>query len=407
MKKIAVKGGRPLFGEIAVSGSKNAALPVIFATLATRGVSRIDRVPDITDVGVALELAAGFGALVMREGESVFIDTRNLYYNVPNPHLTSKIRASTYLLGSLLSAFGRCPLMNFGGCNFSNRPIDLHIKALGSFGASVLEGCLVIEKPEPAVIEFPKASVGATANALIMASSVNGKSIIRGHAIEPHILCLIDFLRSAGAEISVTDEEICVAGGELHGGSVRLIGDMIEAGSYLAAGVATEGCVTVRGCDREHMRSFADFLSFAGCSVTYGSDSITCERGEGALFTQVSAEPYPAFPTDLQPIAATVLATGAGGIIYDRVFPDRFGYLKELSRFGVGYVTGHGYSEILSSHIHSAESTAPDLRGGAACLICALAARGESSVYSPEMLLRGYENLENKLRQIGADIEFV
>ncbi len=406
MEKITVNGGRPLFGHVAVSGSKNAALPILFATLTARGVSKIVRVPDISDTRVALEIISGLGATVLREGDTVFVDARRLCYNKPNPALVSKIRASTYLLGAMLAAFGKCPLMDFGGCNFASRPIDLHIYAFQCLGATIKDDALMLDKPRPAEICFKKASVGATANALILASSIDGTSIIRGHAVEPHIMALVSFLRSMGAEITMSEDSITVKGTELHGGSTEIVGDMIEAGSYLALGLVTGGQVTVSGCPREQMRAFCDFLSTLDVCVSEESDKISCLWGSQRKYSTLCAEPYPAYPTDLQPIAAPILAKGDGGIIYDKVFPDRFGYLRELSKFGLKSRTFSGYAEILPSRLYAADSIAPDLRGGMACLICALGASGESHVYSPEMLLRGYENLEIKLRRLGADIKF-
>ena len=405
MKKLIVRGGKSLFGDVQISGSKNAALPILFATLATRGVSKIKRLPNIGDVEVALDLLREFGAIIARDGEVVYIDTRRLYYKTPSDSLVSKIRASTYLLGALLARFGKCPIMNFGGCNFSSRPIDLHILALSCFGANLSQGTLTLESPTPANISFPKASVGATANALIMASATEGKSRISGHAEEPHIMALIDFLRSAGAEITLDGGGITVVGGELHGGAVEIVGDMIEAGSYLAAAVVTDGRISVSGCRISDMRAFLDFLELTGAKIEISDEKITAERGKASIFTSVVAEPYPAFPTDLQPIAASVLASLAGGAIYDKVFPERFGYLAELSQFGVSYKQGIGFAEIFPSALTSASVQMPDLRGGMACLLCALAASGESALTSAETILRGYERLVEKLSAIGADIE--
>ena len=406
MERITVNGTRPLSGHITVSGSKNAALPILFASLAARGVSKISRVPDITDTRVALELVSDLGALVLREGDTVYIDSRRLCCNVPNPGLVSKIRASTYLMGAMLSAFGRCPLMDFGGCNFADRPIDLHLYAFRCLGAEIKDGMIILDKPHPAEICFSKASVGATANALIVASGIEGTSVIRGHASEPHIMALVDFLRSMGAEIIMSEDFVTVKGTELHGGTAEIIGDMIEAGSYLSLGLVTGGEVSVSGCPAEHMRAYCEFLGAAGAFVSLESDKISCRFGAEKKYTSVVAEPYPAFPTDLQPIAAAVLAISQGGVIYDNVFPDRFGYLYELLNFGLKSKVHHGYAEIFPSELCSGDATAPDLRGGMACLICALGARGESHIYSPELLLRGYENLEDKLRRIGADIKF-
>ncbi len=406
MSILKINGARPLFGDIEVSGSKNAALPIIFATLATRGVSRISRVPDISDVNVALEIIEGYGAIIMREGSSLYIDTRRLVYREPDASLTSKIRGSTYLLGASLARFGRCKLSDFGGCNFADRPIDLHINAAESFGAQLKDGDLTCQSLTPAEIVFSKRSVGATANALIMASAADGVSVIRGHAREPHIMALVDFLTSAGARITVTDDEISVKGGELHGGVTELIGDMIEAGTYLGAAILTDGRVGVSGCDVADMGAYLAFLSSLGASIEIKDGRIRAERGAAPKYTTVTAEPYPAYPTDLQPIAAPILAVQNGGKIYDKVFTIRFGYLDKLSVFGVKYKLDLGGAEIFPSCIHKGDVTLPDLRGGAACLLCALAARGESRLYSSEMLLRGYENLEKKLRSLGADIKF-
>ena len=406
MEKITVNGGSPLMGHISVSGSKNAALPILFASLAARGVSKIKRVPDITDTRVALKLISELGASVLRDGDTVYIDSRRLFFNTPSPLLVSKIRASTYLMGAMLSAFGRCPLMDFGGCNFAARPTDLHLYAFMRLGAEIKDDMIILNNPHPAEICFKKASVGATANALILASGIDGKSVIRGHASEPHITALVDFLRSMGAEITMNEDSLTVIGKELHGGTAEVIGDMIEAGSYLGLGLVTGGQVSVSGCPAEQLSAFCDFLSSVGASVSIESDKISCRlEGEGK-FASVTAAPYPAFPTDLQPIAATVLAATSGGIIYDEVFADRFGYLNELSGFGLKSEVHHGYSEIFPSELYPGDAKAPDLRGGMACLICALGARGESRIYSPELLLRGYEDLENKLRCIGANIKF-
>lgn len=406
MEKILVHGGTPLVGNVKVSGSKNAALPIIFATLVTGGVSRLSNLPDITDVNVALKLITNLGAKVLREGDTAYIDTRRIFYNHPLKALTSKIRASTYLLGSMLVRLGKCPIVDFGGCNFALRPIDLHIYAAECLGAEVKDGFLTAKKLHPAEIEFKKTSVGATANALIMMSGIDGESVIRGHALEPHILSLIEFLRSAGASISLNDSEIRVRGGELHGGSCEVIGDMIEAGTYLAMGLVTKGNVCVSGCDTSQMNSFLEFLKSIGAGVRSERDSISVERLE-SFPGKLTAAPYPAFPTDLQPIAAVLLASHSGGRIKDEVFPERFGYLDRLLTFGMKYKLSEGEAYIYPSSFNYSKAYAPDLRGGAACLLCALAASGVSEIYSPEIILRGYECLYEKISSLGGAVEFV
>lgn len=407
MSKLKVRGGRPLYGEITVSGSKNAALPILFATIVTNGVSRIERVPDISDVKAAIGLLQGFGAHVLREGDTLYVDTRALAYKPPKAELISSIRASTYLLGSSLARFGRCALSDFGGCNFSPRPIDMHIDACIAFGAKIEGNSLVCDELSPAEILFPKRSVGATANSLILAASTEGESSIRGHAKEPHILNLIDFLRSAGAEISVTDDEIRVLGGKLHGGSTEIIGDMIEAGTYLAAAVVTGGEITVSGCALSDMAAYLEFLSDTGVHIEIDENKITARRGSVSRPARITAAPYPAYPTDLQPIAASVMASLSGGEIYDTVFPDRFGYLDGLSRQGCDFVRGRGFAIIRPSVLRFAKVSVPDLRGGAACLLAALGAEGETTLTSAEILRRGYGELEEKLLSLGGDLNYL
>ncbi len=406
MKTLTVNGGIPLVGKIHVSGSKNAALPILFSSLITRGVSRISRVPDISDVRVAIKIIEDFGCSVWREGDSVYIDTRELEYCEPSHVYTSKIRASTYLLGSMLVRFGKCILPDFGGCNFSSRPIDLHVSAAQSFGAEVSENVITADRLNPCEINFPKKSVGATANAMILAAGTDGESVIRGHAREPHIMALASYLCSAGAYINITDESIVIRGGELHGGDTEIIGDMIEAGSYLASALVTDGKVGISGVDMADMAAFISFLESVGARMEIADGCITAERGSILRWSEIVALPYPEYPTDLQPIAAILLASLNGGKIYDKVFPKRFGYLDKLGLFGVKYMKDNDFAEIKPSNLESASVDIPDLRGGFACLLAALAAHGESQLFSPEILLRGYENLEKKLSSLGADVKF-
>lgn len=405
MKEIVINGGRPLFGSVRVSGSKNGALPIIFATLATPGVSRLDNVPDIGDVRVAISILESFGAVITRSADRLYVDTTDVHYANPSPELISKIRASTYLIGACLARFGRCALSSVGGCNFSNRPIDMHLCAASALGAEVGECEAVARRLHGAEIRFGQPSVGATANALILASSIPERTEIFGGAREPHVIALAEFLTSAGAEITFTHEKIVVNGGRLHAADTRIIGDMIEAGTYLAAGLVTGGEVTVNCAPVADMTTFIDFLVRFGAEIQISGDSITakmCSRGEKI---SVVAEPYPGFPTDLQPIAAPLLAFGSGGEIYDLVWRERFGYMSSLCNFGVtSRPLPHG-TLIYPSSPTPAVTCAPDLRGGAALILAALAAVGESRISKAEILLRGYEKIEEKFRNIGADFK--
>ncbi len=404
MKAIIVNGGHTLHGDVIVGGSKNAALPILFASLVTRGTSIIKNLADIGDVGCAIRIIEALGARVRRRGSELFINTEELHYEKPCEEQVRSIRASTYLIGSCLSRFGICHLQHFGGCNFSARPIDYHLRIAELMGASVDEELLRCDGLHSAIIRLPKPSVGATVNALIMTSATVGTSVIYGMAKEPHILSLIAFLRSAGADITVDDEKITVSGGALHGGEVSLIGDMIEAGTYIAAGVAAGGDITVGGFDTSELFPFLDILTASGVALDISPDSVRVS-GEISKPVDVVCAPFPAFPTDLQPIIAAMCAVRCGGRIRDTVFPERFGYLSSLSCFGARYRLTRDTAYIYKpTAVISATAVAPDLRGGAALVIAALAAKGQSIIGGMEIIERGYEKISRKLRALGADV---
>ena len=391
MKILKVRGGHPLNGCIRVAGSKNAALPIIFSCILINGVSKIENLPDIGDTGIALDILCDMGAVIHKVGDTTYIDTRDLRYTKPRDELVEKIRASTYLIGACLGRFGICHVGKFGGCNFSNRPIDMHLDACRSLGCDI-RGDIIVGLPREGEIHFNKPSVGATVNAILLASSIHGRSVIYGAAGEPHINCLIDFLISAGANILRSDNKIEIFGSKLSGGKIRVIDDMIEAGSYMALSHLTDGKIELTNTPYSEMTAVTN----AFCRM--GLD------GDERYYTHVTAEPYPGFPTDLQPIFAPLMAKYRGGVIIDDVWPERFGYLKTLAAFGIKSTIQGNHAEIYPSSVHSATVDAPDLRGGFACLMTALTAEGESRIYSAEIILRGYESLVNKLSHLGAEI---
>ena len=402
MATITVKGGEALGGSVTVGGSKNAALPIIFASLLTRGESIIRRVPDIGDVRVATGIIESLGARCERSGDTLLINTERLAFRRPDESLVSQIRASTYLLGASLARFGIAAVQSFGGCDFCKRPIDLHLLACRAFGADVRADGIFSHGLRGGMIRFPKVSVGATVNAILLAVTARGESRIENFAREPHIFNLIGYLRSAGADIQVSDTAIIIRGRELHGGDVTVEGDPIEAGTYVALSAITGGNITVLGVSYAALESFTAPLLEAGAQLDT-DEGITLRTLPGGQVS-VIAEPYPGFPTDLQPIAAPILACARGGTIEDRVWQGRFGYLAALSPFGVKY---HAYptgAEIFHSEFRAADTIAPDLRGGAAALLVALAAVGESRIRSSEIIARGYESIEKKLRTLGAEI---
>ena len=405
MGRFIVNGGKPLFGGVRVSGSKNAALPIIFASLSTHGVSRIYNLPDITDVGDALGIIEDFGAKVWREGGVTLIDTTDVEYAVPRLDGVQRIRASTYLIGSCLARFGRAELLPFGGCAFSHRPIDMHLDAARKFGADISEKELRAESLKAAEISFRQPSVGATVNSLIMAASAEGESHLIGSAREPHIRALISYLIGAGAKISVKGDVISVVGAQLHGSSAVIPGDMIEAGTFLAASLVTGGKVRVSGFDARELSAFTSPLLSAGVIEDVSGGSIML-LGKPKREISVTTGAYPGFATDLQPIFATILACSRGGRIEETVWKSRFGYLDELAKLGLSYRRERDSATIFGSEILSGRVKAPDLRGGAAAVVLSLAAEGESVIESGELVLRGYDSFVEKLSSLGAEIEY-
>lgn len=403
MSSFIINGGKRLHGSIAVSGSKNAALPMIFSTLLMRGRSEISGVPDITDVHVALSLIENMGAVWHREGDILFIDTTHLEYSSPDRMLASRIRASAYLLGASLGRFGRADICTVGGCSFDRRPIDMHIGAAVRLGAVQIGDELIAKKLHGSDVIFEKTSVGATVNAILMAAVASGRTRIYGYAREPHVLSLIDFLNSAGARIRVFAEYVEAEGRELHGGRAAVIPDMIEAGTYTVLSLATRSPIEIIGADRRDLSSFFHCLVDAGATLHFGERSVTAY---GALDEPafITAAPHPAFATDLQPQMAPLLASFCGGRITDTVWLSRFGYLSELGKHGVEYERTDNVALIRPSRLRPAHTAAPDLRGGASLLIAALAAEGESRIDSAEIIDRGYSDIIKKLRGVGADI---
>lgn len=404
MKRIVVNGGKELAGDIIVSGSKNASLPIIFACILMDGVSEIENLPDIGDVRVALDILRSLGAVIERRIGVTYIDTRHLTYVAPDPNLVEKIRASTYLIGSCLSRFGRCPIMSFGGCNFSLRPIDMHLYAAEAMGACLDNNVLISYGLRGGIIDLKLPSVGATVNSILLAASAEGASVIRGCAIEPHIDSLIDFLNSAGGDIHRRDREIWINGRALHGGKIRVIGDMIESGSYLALSLMTGCGLRVLNSPVSDMQSVFDSFIMLGADINVSDDAVSVTLDDG-IYTTVVASHYPGFPTDLQPIFAPLLAYYRGGKIIDNVWQSRFGYLHSLEKFSVKYKVDSNSAEIYDSNIKNGCSFATDLRGGFAALMCALSSDGISEIASADRILRGYERLEEKLKMLGAEIK--
>lgn len=404
MSKFIIKGGERLSGTVNISGSKNAALPILFSLITMGGVSTLYNVPNIGDVDVALRILSSFGAKISRVGEKIKIDTNSLFPTCPKREDVSLIRASSYLLGATLARFGVAYIQPFGGCNFDSRPIDMHIYAAEALGATFDGEKLTANRLVGADIVFKKISVGATVNALILTANAEGVSRIFGYAKEPHIISFADFLRSAGAKITISDECITVVGAHLCGTDAVIIPDMIEAGTFLALSLLTKSDIKVIGATPSHLDSFLYSAADLG-TVASILDSEISLLGTPIEYSEIKTSPYPGFPTDLAPQMAPLLASGEGGIIREGVFRNRFGYLSSLSPFGLEFELGDGFAKIKKSNIHSARTRATDLRGGAAAMMCALFASGESVIEDSIIIKRGYTDIVKKLTCIGADIK--
>lgn len=406
MKTLHVRGGVPLSGTVSVGGSKNAVLPLLFATLLTDGVSEFSNVPDIADVGAASEILRAFGAKTSFSAGVFRVDTTDLSYCQPPNGAVRRIRASSYLIGAALARFGQTELLPFGGCAFCDRPVDMHLSAAEAFGAE-RRGDTFFAKDGlcGARISFPKVSVGATVNAVLMATLAAGDSVIENAATEPHVTALCEYLCAAGADIRAEGTTLYVRGVTgLHGATARVIPDMIEGGTYLLAGLMTGGEVTVSDLSPDHLSSFFAPLIRAGAIVNVAEREVLIYPTDLSAFS-VAASPYPGFPTDLAPQTAALLSRFSGGTVRDLVFPERFGYLETLLPFGVDYTRFPGGVNVRPSRIRPAETTVCDLRGGAAALLLALCAGGRSVLGNAGLLPRGYEKIAEKLTALGADIK--
>ena len=401
MSSFVICGGKKLSGSVEISGSKNAALPIIFAAVTVNGVSVLKNVPRITDVDIAIELISDLGAKVVRAGNSVTIDTRELVYARPRTDLQSKIRASTYLLGATLARFGVAHVESFGGCNFEPRPIDMHIYAATRLGAKLEENTIFADRLIGADIYFDKVSVGATVNSIIMASVANGKTTIFNPAIEPHVLSLIAFYRKAGIKIETRVGSITVYGGNPQSSSIKIIPDMIEAGTFAALSIMTGSDFEIRGVNRGHLTEFFNPLIKSGAIVSLCADAFRI-GGEISAPLNIVTAPYPAFPTDLQPIIAPIMLKYCGGRVTDTVWRGRFGYLNELAKFGGDFSLEDNSATLHKSHLHNATSVARDLRGGASQALVALSVEGESEIKEAQTVKRGYEDFIDKLASLGA-----
>jgi UDP-N-acetylglucosamine 1-carboxyvinyltransferase len=413
LDSITIRGGHRLEGSVATSGSKNAALPILFATLLADGRHTLQNVPCLRDIASTEQLLGSLGAACTREGDRMIVDVRPPEAHVADYEMVRKMRAGILCLGPLLARYGEARVSLPGGCAIGSRPIDLHIETMRRLGADISsDGGYVVARAQRLVgarILFEKVTVGGTENALMAASLAEGTTVIENAAKEPEVVDLANFLIAMGARIEGAGSSVITVEGvdELHPASHRVIPDRIEAGTLLIAGAITGGHVTVQDCVPEHLQSLVEKLRDSGFRVDVGDSSITVHAADGWRAVDVSTAPYPGFPTDLQAQFMALMARAKGtSVITEGIFENRFMHVQELVRLGaditpmteVAVVRGH------RNRLDGAPVMATDLRASACLVLAGLVAEGETEVSRIYHLDRGYEQLERKLAGLGADI---
>ncbi len=417
MEKILINGGTPLFGQVEISGSKNAALPIIFASVLVRDKCVLENIPSISDIKYSFDILRDIGAKIRLLDRNTYeIDCTDVEAGRSNYDLVRKIRGSYYLLGAEFGRFGCARVGLPGGCNFGVRPIDQHIKGFEALGGRVdTEGGYVeIESDNGAVganIYFDMSSVGATLNIMIAAVLARGTTIIENAAREPHIVDCANFLNSCGARISGAGSNIIKIKGvtELHGCTYSIIPDMIEAGSFMAAAAATGGSVRVNNVIPKHLESITAKLEEMGIMIEEFDDAVQVVANGKLKKTNVKTLPYPGFPTDMHPQMSALLCFAEGtSYLTESIFDNRFRYVEELRRMGAEIKVDGRVVVIEGGHeLSPAPVIATDLRGGVAVMIAALATDGTTEISEVKLIERGYDNICDKLRALGADIKKV
>ncbi len=416
MARYEIKGGTPLNGSVTISGAKNAAVAILPAALLVSGKCRIENVPDISDVRILLSILEGMGVKIeYPEAGTVVVDSTEVTNTVPDEILVRKLRASYYLMGALLGRFGRAHVALPGGCNFASRPIDQHIKGFAALGADVeeTEDYVTMEPGANGLqgnrISLDVVSVGATVNIMIAAALLPGQTVIENAAKEPHIVDLANFLNTMGARISgAGTDTIKIKGVEfLQGGTYAIIPDQIEAGTYIAAAVATGGNVLVKNVIPKHMECITSKLAEMGAEIINYDDAIRVKRLGPLRHTTVKTHPYPGFPTDMQAQLCVCMSLASGvSRLTESVYETRFfGYCSELESMGADIqISGKTAIVTGTDTLYGATVSAHDLRAGAALVIAGLAAEGTTWVKNIHYVERGYEQLIEKLTELGAQI---
>ncbi len=417
MAQYVIRGGKPLQGTVHISGAKNAAVGILPAALLVDGVCRIENVPDISDIQLFFDILTRMGATVRMISRTTFEIDCSTVHTTSVPHeLACKIRASYYLVGALLGRFGKATVAMPGGCDFGVRPIDQHIKGFEVMGANVqvISGDIMATTQQPlhgGRVYLDIVSVGATMNIMIAAVLAEGTTIIENAAKEPHIVDLANFLNAMGANISGAGTDVIKIRGvrKLRGGHYSIIPDQIEAGTYMAAAAATGGRVLIQNVIPKHLECISSKLREMGVKITDQGDAVLVEAPQRLKKAKVKTMPYPGFPTDMQPQIAVCMALAEGtSVVTEGVWDNRFRYIGELKRMGANVQVDGKIAVIEGTEkLRGCPVKACDLRAGAAMVIAGLAAEGTTTISDIKYVERGYENIVEKLQELGADFSRV
>ncbi len=413
--KYLIKGGKRLKGEVKVEGAKNSALPIIASTILLSEKVILENIPDVDDVNTMLSLLEILGTKVRKIGENKFeIDPSKINSWEAPYEAVRKMRASIYVLGPLLARFGRAKVAFPGGCSFGPRPINYHLEGLSKMGAEIdIDKGFIIAKCKRlkgSEIYFDQKSVGATAHLAMAASLAKGKTFILNSSKEPEVADLLNFLKNCGAKIKGEDTFEIMGTRELKTPlKYKIIDDRIEAGTFLVAGRIIKGEIKIKGKSGKFLENVIEKLKESGAEIEIKKDGICLSAKKDISPLRIETAPYPGFPTDLQPQFTAMLSIAKGtSVVIEGIYPERFGYTGELMRMGAnikvekGMCIVEGVKKLKGTHL-----IAPDIRAGAALVIAALSAEGESIVDEIHHIKRGYKDFHKKLKKIGASIEII
>ena len=412
MSSYIIEGGKRLAGEVKVSGSKNASLPIIAASILNPGITRLYNIPNIHDTQITLEILRYLGCKVKKHNGKIEINSKNITKREIPEHLMNQMRSTVILAGAILGRFKEAKFSYPGGCDIGARPIDLHLAAFKKIGVNIIEDSgFIICKAEKIVgtninLDFP--SVGATENIILASIYAEGVTQITNAAMEPEIVDLAKCLNKMGAKITGAGTNVIKIIGvqKLKDTGYKVMQDRIEAGALLCAGAITGGNICLNYKNANHITPILNKLEEAGCNIKVEKNRIYMQAPKKLKAVDIKTMPYPGFPTDMQSIFASILTTAKGtSVIVENIFENRYRYTAELNKMGAK-ITTEGKTAVIKGvrKLSGATVKSTDLRGGASMILAGLCAKGMTTVTNIEYILRGYENLDKKLNELGAKI---